>query len=217
MKACVGSVLGAILCCSVSTVSSAGQGAMPPLLTKTEKKYAEGKSFVADFEQVNEIATTRTKKKSAGQIFFKIPGKLRWQTTSPNPSILVTDGKVYWFYTPPFDPSERGQVLIRKASRVGSQLANQLLGGQFSKSKLLKVEAKGLNRFSILPNPGAAGDVRRAEVKINPESFLIEEVFLEHQGGNTSRIQLSGVKLGATLEDEMFRFKAPEKTEEIYE
>lgn len=190
----------------------------PPALLRVEKKYSDAGAFVADFDQENEIVSTKTSKKSKGQIFFMLPGRFRWQTTSPSPNVLVTDGKTFWFYTPPFDETERGQVIIRKASKVGSQLANELLGGQFSKSKILKIDAGSrANRFKILPNPGAAGDVLRAEVQVDPKEALITEVVLEHKGGNRSTIKLSNIKLGAKLEEKMFKFEIPKKTEEIYE
>src|SRR5690606_34882256 len=113
------------------------------------------------------------KKTSEGILQAKRPDKVRWETVSPDPNLLVSDGSRFWFYTPPLEEGERGQVMIRKSNEIQSQLATALLSGSFSVAKNMKIQAKGPSRFELIPKPGSAGTVTRAEIQVDPQEKLI--------------------------------------------
>lgn len=113
---------------------------LPKALQEVEKRYAEAGTLFAEFKQLNETAATGQKKESQGILYAKRPGKVRWETRSPDANLLVSDGKKFWFYTPPFDEDERGQLIERKASEVQTKLANALLSGSFSIVHDMKIE-----------------------------------------------------------------------------
>ena len=146
------------------------------------------------------------------------PDKFRWETQKPDPSILISDGKRFLFYTPPFDQDERGQLVIRKTSQVQSRLATALLAGNFSALPGAKISCSGENLFELSPKRGTAGDLDGAEIRINPQDELIDRVVLHHNDGNRSEITLSQIFLGKAAGDEMFRFHPiPPKTDVIEE
>ncbi len=192
------------------------RASLPGLLVEVEKKYSEVGTLEAQFSQVNDLALLKKKQESTGKIYFKKPGKLRWDTLKPDKSNLVSDGKVYWYYTPPFEEGERGQVIEKKSAEVQSKLAQLLLTGAFKEavaSKSMTITALAANRFSLKPKADSAGTVEKAEITIDLTDKLITEVFLSHANGNTSRIQLSEIKLGKKLDNSFFQFKAPPNTD----
>ncbi len=190
---------------------------LPPLLQEVEAKYAEAGTVIARFTQVNETAALKQKKTSSGILMVKRPDKVRWETIKPDPNLLVSDGKTFWFYTPPFDEDERGQVIERKSSEVQSKLANALIAGSFSATKGMKIKKKGAAGFVITPRPGTAGTVRRAEISVDAETKTIKKVILSHKGGNRAEISLSSIELGKDIDEGLFAFKIPPNTDKVEE
>ncbi len=216
-------MINALLYCSlfsialISQESLAKESHFPPLLRAVEKKYKESKTFFAKFIQVNDQPILKKRTTSTGYLLFKQPGKIRWETQAPDPNLLVSDGKKYWFYTPPFDKDEQGQVIEKKASQVQSQLANALLSGSFSKVKSMKIKKKAKNKFQLTPEPGTAGDLEKAEIEVDLKKQWIKKVTLEHKSGNRSEITLTDIELGKKLEDSLFTFTPPPGTEKVTE
>jgi outer membrane lipoprotein carrier protein len=198
-------------------IAVAAQAPLPPILAEVESTYAKAGTIFAQFEQVNESAALKTKKKSTGRIALKRPNKLRWETLSPDANLLVSDGKRAWFYTPPFDPSEHGQYSEYPASRIQSKLANSLLSGDFSSNRDLKIQEISEHEFVLTPKSGTAGTVKEARVEINPSKKTITRVQLIHDDGNRSDIHLTEIKLGEKFGDDMFVFKAPPNTDRLQE
>ncbi len=190
---------------------------LPAVLQEIEKKYAEAGTLSAEFSQINETVVTGQKKTSSGVILVKRPNQVRWETQKPNPSLLVSDGKTYWFYTPPFDEEEPGQLVVRSSSQVQSKLANALLSGSFSTAKDMKITEKTPSTFVLKPKPGTAGTVQKVEIGVDPDKKLIQKVILTHKGGNRAEISLSNIELGKPLDENQFHFEAPKNTEIIKE
>lgn len=189
---------------------------IPSSLKEIEEKYSKAKTVTAKFEQETTSAALKTKKKSEGRIWVKRPGKFRWETLEPEPSISIGDGSRILHYTPPFDEGIPGQLLVSQASEVQSRLANVLLSGAFSLAGELKITARSPERYELTPRrKGAAGDVERAWVELDVQEKLIRKVTLEHFGGNRSEISLQDIRVGASVEDSLFRFDPPPGTEII--
>ncbi len=189
--------------------------AFPPLLREVEQIYGRQATLKADFSQVDFIASTQLSKKSSGTIYFKRPDKIRWETLAPDRNLLVSDGKKFWFYTPPFDESERGQVIEQKSAQVQSKLAQDLLSGKISTARNMKVKALGDHRFQLTPKKRSAGSLAQIEIQLNEQSKRIVQLVLLHQGGNRTTIDLSAIEFGPTLGDEFFQFTPPPNTDRI--
>jgi outer membrane lipoprotein carrier protein len=188
---------------------------LPPVLQEVEAKYGQAETLQANFSQVNDVAALKTKKISSGVIMVKRPDKLRWETLKPDMNLLVSDGRHFWFYTPPFDEGEHGQVIEKPSSQINSKLANALLSGRFSVAREMKIEQESPSRVRLIPKPRTAGTVVRAEIEIDPVQKIIEKVTLEHKGGNRSEITLSKIELGKAIGDEAFLFTPPPNTDKV--
>jgi outer membrane lipoprotein carrier protein len=190
---------------------------LPALLKEVESLYAKGGTLSAHFDQTNESSALNTKKKSSGHIEIQRPDKVRWETTEPDPNLLVSDGKHAWYYTPPFDASEHGQYSQYPASAIQSRLANSLLSGEFSANKDLKIKTLSESRFALLPKIGTAGTVTEARVEIDSDKKTITRVELFYKDGNHSDIRLSDIKLGEKFDSTRFVFKVPPNADRIQE
>ncbi|MGK5082715.1 outer membrane lipoprotein chaperone LolA [Bdellovibrionota bacterium FG-1] len=188
---------------------------LPALLEEVEAKYTKAATLQADFTQVIEVAALKSKKTTTGVIMVKRPDKLRWETLHPEMNLLVSDGHKFWFYTPPFDEGEHGQVIEKKTDEINSKLAKALLSGRFSVARDMKIRQKNSSRFILTPRRGTAGTVEHAEIEVSPGKKLIQKVILVHEGGNRAEISLSKIELGKSIGDEAFVFVAPPHTDKV--
>jgi outer membrane lipoprotein carrier protein len=188
---------------------------LPAALKSVEALYGKTQTVYARFEQVTTSGATKTKKTESGFVIFQKPNRMRWEFEKPDPKTLVSDGKKFWFYTPPFFDGERGQVIIQNAKEIRSRLAEQLMSGNFSNLKDAEVEEHSLGTFQIKPKSGSAGSVKTAILKIDPKLSRIEEVYLEHTDGNRTEIKFSNIELGKKFSPETFRFQIPKNTDLI--
>ena len=188
---------------------------LPALLAEVEAAYSKGSTYRASFEQKEFVAAMNRVKKTHGTIEVKRPDKLRWETVNPDANLLVSDGKKFWFYTPPFDEGERGQLIEKKASQVNSRLAQHLISGSFSMAKDMKIETIDATHFRLVPRKGAAGSVKYAEITVDPVRKEISQVKLEHRGSNRSDISLTQIEIGHDLPDSHFQFVAPANTDRV--
>jgi chaperone LolA len=188
---------------------------IPEVLKKVETRYQTGKTLRAQFEQKEFIQSTGRIKSSQGTIEVKRPNKIRWETRSPDANLLVSDGRTFWFYTPPFEEGERGQVVEKKAHQVQSKLAQTLISGSFSLTRDLKIETIDPTHYRLVPKKGSAGTVKAAEIRVDIQKHEISEVKLEHRGGNRTEIKLSQITLGEKLPDELFHFIVPPQTDRM--
>ncbi len=201
-----------------AAASSASAGTLPVLLQEVQARYRSSAGIQARFTQVTEIKATRQTKQAKGRIWIKRPDRLRWETLEPDPNLLVSDGKLFWFYTPPFEAGDRGQVIIRKKAQVQTRFLNSLLSGSFDFGKdAVQVETKSDRSFLLKPKAGSAGDVLSAEIAIDPSGKTITGVVLTHTSGNLTRISLEEIRLMPKLEESLFHFVADRNTDKIVE
>lgn len=201
----------------ISSEPTPSKGFLPSALKAVEKKYQEGKTVQADFRQEVKLKLTGQTKVSQGRILVQRPDQFRWETFEPDPNVLVSNGKVFWYYTPPFDETEAGQVIIRQGAEARSQKVASLLAGSFSEISQDRLKTLAPDRFEWNPKAGEAGDVNRVEIEVNSSNSLIKKVILEHKGGNRTELTLSQVKIGVPLRPEAFHFQIPPGTSIIRE
>jgi len=191
---------------------------LPPLMKEVQSQYQKSAGIEAKFSQLTDVKATKQVKKAKGRIWIKRPNKLRWETLEPDPNILVSDGKTFWFYTPPFDSSERGQVIIKKTAQVQTQFLNALLSGAFDfGAGSVSIEDKMRGTFLLKPKSGTAGDVLSAEIEIDSMKRTIKKVVLTHASGNRTEINLEEIKLPSKLDETLFRFTPDKNTDKIVE
>ncbi len=197
--------------CSIAMADSK----LPDVLKKIELRYSTGKTLSAKFDQLVSSSATQSQKKESGVVYFQRPNQMRWETEKPDINLLVSDGKTFWFYTPPFFSGEKGQVVIQNAKSVRSKLAERLLSGSFSTLKDVTIDLIGPRTFRLTPKAGTAGTVKSATLQLDSKDQTIEKVTLEHEGGNRAEITLSQIEVGKKLDSKLFQFKAPPQTDII--
>src|SRR2546421_2142820 len=72
----------------------------PELAQALQKKYDGIKDFSADFVHAYEGGVLHKQLTERGRLFIKKPGKMRWEYTSPEEKLFVSDGVKMYSYLP---------------------------------------------------------------------------------------------------------------------
>lgn len=65
-----------------------------------QTRLAKVNSFYATFSQQVTSAEGDVVQQGAGKLWIKRPNLFNWHVTSPDESVLISDGETLWFYTP---------------------------------------------------------------------------------------------------------------------
>ncbi|MBF0299790.1 MAG: outer membrane lipoprotein carrier protein LolA [Oligoflexia bacterium] len=78
------------------------------------------KSFKAQFEQSFSSSLNGKLRSGNGIFSYMYPGRIRLEILEPNSdrSTFVCNSKKSWYYNPPFDETEKGQVTIQSSDKL---------------------------------------------------------------------------------------------------
>ncbi|RLM27340.1 outer-membrane lipoprotein carrier protein LolA [Brenneria alni] len=87
-----------VACCLMSGITSTLVWA--DAASDLQGRLSKVNSFHASFSQTVTSADGAAVQEGEGELWLKRPNLFNWQTTSPDESVLVSDGKTLWFYNP---------------------------------------------------------------------------------------------------------------------
>ena len=168
----------------------------------------------------------------SGTVYFRRPGRMRWEYDSPEKKLFVADGKTVWFYVPADHTVTR--VPAKESSDWRTPLA--LLTGKADLSRLcshidlvsqratpaghaiLRCLPRGEKNGGSADGPSSSNDSTELPGTGNFTEVLLE---VDSSSGELARAQIrqtGGIELeyrfgdwqqNLPLPDEMFRFRAP--------
>ena len=103
------------LCIGAVLLFPAPGKSLPPeqIIEGVQDKYEKLNDMSAAFVQESRIATLGRSRSREGEIFFRKPGRMRWEYAAPDEQLLLSDGETFWFYSP-----GRKQVVIQKLDQA---------------------------------------------------------------------------------------------------
>ncbi len=181
--------------------------------------YKSTKDFQAKFEQTYSDVAAGEEKKSYGRVYFKTPGKMRWdyyagKASKKRDKIYVSDGKIFWIYEPEFQQ-------VFKQCLADSQLPTSLrflmgqgdLLGEFNVSFAKKSSAEAPILKLVPKKPTAK--YKELEFKVDPKTFQVVRTRIFDPYGNMNTIEFTSGLVNRNLPDRGFAFKVPKGAREI--
>ena len=179
-----------------------------------KEKYGKITSIKADFAQTTFQKALSKEKKAKGKTEIKKPGKFKWIVDAPDASTITTNGKKFWYYTPPFDAEDKGQLAIKSASEMKSEIAFNLLTGKMNIDKEFSTKNLNANSFEVTPKKKNDNYTNFA-ITADPSSGMIQKLIINYTNGNITTIEFSNVKLNEKIDDKTFNFDKPKNTVEV--
>jgi outer membrane lipoprotein carrier protein len=199
-----------------------GPAAARPIAQKIELHYAGTSTLEAIFlERVLQDGATRVE---SGTVYFRRPGKMRWEYESPEQKLFLVDGKHVWLYVPADRTASRASV--KQSSDLRTPLA--LLTGKVRMSQLCgRIEvvdpsAAGASAdpsegptssanvvLRCWPHRGAeAESFREILLEADPQYRLVR-VLVREPGNAETEFRFARWQENIPLPEAKFRFEAP--------
>ena len=127
--------LAALACApSLALQRAAAPDCASDVAGRVQRRYEKVQDLSAHFEQTTQRVSLGTDSSDAlvakGEVVFAKPGKMRWSYTSPEPSLVVSDGSTLWVYDPQAHEVQKLPLGAGHLSAAGVQflLARQVAG-----------------------------------------------------------------------------------------
>ncbi len=176
------------------------------LLNRLQKHYRQTSSFSAKFkEQITPAGGT--KREREGTVYYRKPGRMRWEFGGPDQEVIVSDGKQLYSYQP--DLNQVIETPLEQAFR-SSSAASFLLGignvqRDFDASVPSTPPADGLKHVALKPKNG--GDT--IAMGLDPSTLDLRALRLTDALGDITELTFSDINNGAPLDDKLFAFVPP--------
>lgn len=179
-------------------------------------------SFSAQYEESVVSLVSGKEKKSFGKIDYKFPGNLRFEVTTPVPTLFVVNTSKSWLYQPSTIKGEQDQVTIQKSSNLPlikflDSVKNGIEGSKlfttkYEKSDLVLTFVKTIQKEMgfievILHSSKDAKDIK--------ELAGFEKITLKHINGSKTQIKLIGLKEDVSFPPGQFDFTPSANTKVI--
>ena len=189
------------------------------IVDKLQKKYEGINNFHADFVQEAEVRALKKTQKAFGEVWFKKPGKMRWNYYSPTKDTIVSDGNNLWYYI-----EQENQVLESKLKDLngGDTSSTTLLSGLGKIKELFKVklitdpalQSKTGYLLELIPKDIDEDEIKnKIIINVNKSDSLVSTIYLFDPFGNQTKVSLLKTELNKKMSNKIFDFKPPKGAE----
>jgi len=204
-----------IFLCSIHAYSQ--EQDLDSVIDGVQKKYEQIDNFQAVFTQESEIKALNKTQLAEGEVWFKKPGKMRWNYNTPKKDQIVSDGKTLWFY----DEEER-QVIETPINQVSETQSTTTLLSGLGKIKEL-FDASFAEPGNQSPNgeymvdlvPKGDEEYNKVTISVDKNDMMVNKIFLYDPLGNLTTVKLADIKTNNGVSDSLFEFKTPEGAEVV--
>jgi outer membrane lipoprotein carrier protein len=197
-------------------------------VTKLEARYRSARTLQAAFlERYTENG--RVVRTEAGIVYFRRPGKMRWEYQSPEKNLFLVDGKSAWFYVPADHTVTR--VPAKQSTDWRTPLA--LLAGEMKVSrvcariepatdekpespdhvvlfcKVRGASSEGRKRGSQDLSPQSGDESEAVFFEIGEDSGELVRVLVREPGGVAVEFHFTNWQFDPPVDDALFHFRAP--------
>ncbi len=192
------------------------------VVKQLQTRYEKTKDLQADFSQKTKIEGFERPVTSAGKVYIKKPGRLRWDYLDPATEQIYVNQDDVKVYVP-----EHKQVLIGKLTQMAASKAPlELLQGAAKLDESFEIEPTagkergvgGLPLITLIPKAkehDSAQNLQKIVVEVFPKTHFIRTVSLHEVSGNVAVFEFSNLQPNLGLGNEVFDFKAPPDTEVV--
>ena len=198
------------------------------LVRRLEARYRSARTLQATFlERYTENG--RLIRVEAGTVYFRRPGKMRWEYDSPEKNLFLVDGKTAWFYVradrtvtrvPAKESSDWRTPLAllageMKLSRVCERIQSAFdEPAESSADAMLYCELKGAEagtqeQAATAGLPDATGARDRIYLEVVQSSGDLVRILVKSAGGVGLEFRFAGWQYNPQVADSLFHFTLP--------
>ena len=196
-----------ISCLAFSSIVKAQSTAINEL----DRLLQDLKTLSADITQLIVESDGGVLEESEILLHVKRPDGFYWETISPFPELLVTNGTKLWTYQPDLE-----QVVIENWDPDQTELAAQLLYGQTENLRdnyyVVAINSEQTRSFELKPK---SADSLYELITINFLNESLDLIYIQSSSGERTAWQFTTSRINVPLGDDLFEFVPPEGIEVI--
>jgi outer membrane lipoprotein carrier protein len=174
-----------------------------------QQKYDKVRDFTAEFTQTYQGGVLRKTSTETGTLQVKKPGRMRWEYTSPEQKLFVSDGQKIYSYI----PADRQVIVSSVPTDDRATTAVLFLVGKGDLARDFTVsyaDAAAPDRIALKLDPKSRqADYDWLELVVDRESLQIRTLIAAEREGGRSTFQFSNYRENTGLADKIFTFKIP--------
>lgn len=224
-------IAACILSCVSSLPAKDPAGSAKEVAKLLEEHYSHAQTLRAVFLE-RYSAGPREARIESGTVYFRRPGRMRWEYEAPEKKLFLADGKTVWFYVPadhtvtkaPIKESSDWRTplalltgkanLSRLCSRIDLIVQKEIPAGHAILRCLPKGEkeispATGLASSQDSTELPGTGDFTEVLLEVDSSSGELASVRIRQAGGIELEYRFGDWKQGLPLPEEMFTFRPP--------
>ncbi len=175
---------------------------------RLQAHYDDTEGFRADFIQEVTSATLGQALNSRGRVFFKKPGRMRWEFEEPKQT-LVCDGSFLWLY----QPTEQQVIKTPFQHAFSSQTPVSFLTGvgRLEEDFLVAEQDETQTVYQLRLTPKKAPEVvGLLDIEVSKQTFDILQAMITDPLGNTTRLRFVNIERGIVMDEALFTFELPQ-------
>lgn len=188
-----------VACCLLS--GFVATSALADAAQDLQSRLAKVNSFHASFTQVVTSSDGAAVQQGEGELWVKRPNLFNWHMTSPDESVLVSDGQTLWFYNP-FVEQVTATWLKSATNNTPFMLITR---NSASDWKHYNIKQKG-DDFELTPK-SASGNLKQFAISVS-NSGTIKSFAAVEQDGQRSAYTLKGQQ-NSGVDAAKFKFTPP--------
>lgn len=197
------SVVNLLLLFSLNSVQAANA------VQQLENLMSDFSNYSAQFEQFAKDENGRKGEVSTGKMSVLRPNKFHWETITPFPQLIVSDGEYIWIYDEDLEQATRKTVNADETNGAALILNGNVtaLNKKFKISQLIDQGNEKL--FELTPK----GDSNFESIQLFFVGKTLQELMMKDILGKQTSILLSNAKLNQKFRSSLFKFKPPKGTD----
>ncbi|AKL40022.1 MULTISPECIES: outer membrane lipoprotein chaperone LolA [Serratia] len=188
-----------VACCLLSGFASTS--VLADAAQDLQSRLAKVNSFHASFSQTVTSADGAAVQQGEGELWVKRPNLFNWHMTSPDESVLVSDGQTLWFYNP-FVEQVTATWLKNATGNTPFMLITR---NNASDWKQYNVKQKG-DDFELTPK-SASGNLKQFAISVTNSGTIRSFAAVEQDGQRSSYTLKSQQNVAA--DPAKFKFTPP--------
>jgi outer membrane lipoprotein carrier protein len=197
------------------TLSAAAETPLASVPQAVEKHYNTLRSLKAQFEEsVSASAARAPRRQERGTVYLLRPRKMRWEYSDPPGKLFVSDGKMFYLYSP--NSNQVQKIPPKQAEDLRAPLAF-LLGKLDFQKEFGKILVQSTPE-GILLTADAKGDqdpYTQVVFTIAPQNFEIRRIVVNGQDGLITTFTFSGEIDNPPLQAALLSFQPPPGAEVV--
>jgi outer membrane lipoprotein carrier protein len=176
---------------------------------RIQRRYESVRDLSADFVQTTRavaLGAAGATTTSRGSVVFAKPGKMRWSYESPEPSLVVSDGKWLWIFDPAHQEAQK--LPVGEGFLSGAAIQFLLGEGEIRREFEVTAEACTPQQVELVLVPRTPASYEKLRVKSDPQTGELVETTVVDLLGNVTQVAFSRTRTNQGPADAQFRFEA---------